>query len=50
MPVFPSPLADDPDIWGLTAIMTDRLLYALFKDDGYREHVIGANELEFKPV
>ena len=38
MPVFPSPLPSDPDIWGLTAIMTDRLLYAALKDEGYPRH------------
>ena len=38
MPVFPSPLSHDPDIWGLTAILTDRLLLASFRKDGYQLH------------
>ena len=38
MPVFPSPIESDPDIWGLTAVMTDRLLYAAFRINGYKKH------------
>lgn len=38
MPVFPSPIDTDPDIWGLTAVMTDRLLYTAFKKNGYKKH------------
>ena len=38
MPVFPSPIESDPDIWGLTAVMTDRLLYAAFRKNGYKKH------------
>lgn len=38
MPVFPSPIESDPDIWGLTAVMTDRLLYAAFRVNGYKKH------------
>ena len=38
MPLFPSPIAADPDIWGLTAVMTDRVLYAAFKKNGYKKH------------
>ena len=43
MPVFPSPIDTDPDIWGLTAVMTDRLLYTAFKKNGYKKH-------DFTPV
>ena len=38
MPVFPSPIDTDPDIWGMTAVMTDRLLYTAFRINGYKKH------------
>ena len=38
MPAFPSPLDQDPDIWGLTAVMADRLLYYTFRKEGYKKH------------
>eukprot|EP00116_Pleurobrachia_bachei_P012863 sb/3473125/ len=38
MPQFPSPIRSDPPIWGLTAIMTDRLFHAALREEGYPKH------------
>ena len=43
MPTFPSIFENEP-IWGMTAIMTDKLLHHIFRDDGYAKHKFLSNE------